>query len=48
MSKAKKPKAPKRTPCEQCSGFKVPARRVASVARDGKGRFVKKRQRSLI
>jgi hypothetical protein len=35
---AKKPKK-KKTPCDKCKGFSVPARSVKTVARNGKGQF---------
>lgn len=48
MSKARKPSSKagkaKDAPCEACAGFTIPARRVAAVARDRKGRFKRKPQ----
>lgn len=38
MAKAKKRKV---SPCTKCKGHTVPARRVATVARDARGRFRK-------
>ena len=38
MTKTKRKKV---APCKKCRGFTVPARRVASVARDARGRFKK-------
>lgn len=35
--------AGKVTPCKACKGFTVPGRKVASVARNAAGRFVKRK-----
>ena len=43
-SKASKASKAKDAPCEACAGFMIPARRVAAVARDRKGRFKRKPQ----
>lgn len=45
--KRKAETAKKKTPCESCKGFTVPARVVPDVARDKRGRFKKRAQSRL-